>query len=287
MFSATALDEEGEEFDLYGEAGGFVQYQASGRMVGVAIDLSRPRFETSDFRQATDAEMRSAFEGFVSYEGTYELDVEQSIFTHQVVTSSHVNLEGASQVRPVGVEGDVLTLTPPAQYIGGKMVDPRLSYRREVLPPAELPDDARELIGVWRVRSAKIVDASGAQTDLLGESPRGFVSYDECGRVASTLASSDRPPFATGDFRGGTNDEIRRAFTEFITLAGTYSVDASARTITHSVELAMFPNWQGAERTRGYELNGATLVTIDELLIDGRTATAQVEWTRESRNAID
>jgi hypothetical protein len=94
-------------------------YDAGGNMSAHLMGVDRPKFASSDSGLGTDAEMRAAFEGHVSYFGTYTLDPSAHTVTHHVRGSSYPNWVGHDQVRYYRIDGPYLVLsTPPIQDHG-------------------------------------------------------------------------------------------------------------------------------------------------------------------------
>lgn len=93
------------------EAQALLIYDKSGY---VSVQLMRPgrlTFKSGDPYRATAEEMKSAFEGFVSYYGTYEIDNEQGTVTHHIKASLFPNLVGTHQARSFSFSGNQITLS--------------------------------------------------------------------------------------------------------------------------------------------------------------------------------
>jgi hypothetical protein len=148
--------------------------------------------------------------------------------------------------------------------------------------PSAPSDDARALIGSWRLVSYDRHDADGGVTAVYGPSPRGRLSYDAAGRMSVHMLDPRRKLFAAGDSFGGADDEVRAAFQGYFGYFGTYSVDAKAGVVTHRVEGASYPNYVGSEQRRFFTLAGDRLT----LRTPPRGAPAapftyQLVWERE------
>ena len=70
----------------------------------------------------------------------------------------------------------------------------------------------------------------------------------------------DRPTFVSDDSGAGTDAEVRAAFEGHTSYFGTYTIDPSARTVTHHVRGASYPNWMGNDQIRYYRIEGSHLV---------------------------
>jgi hypothetical protein len=82
---------------------------------------------------------------------------------------------------------------------------------------------------------------------------------DAQGRYSLQIFKAERPRFASGDKLTGTPAEYEAAVLGSSTHFGTISVDPADGTLTFHIENASFPNWEGAQQQRHYELNGDEL----------------------------
>ena len=67
-------------------------------------------FASGDDKKGTDAEVRTAYEGYAAYFGTYRVDEAKSVVTHVVEGSLNPSYTGTEQPRPFKLDGDVLTI---------------------------------------------------------------------------------------------------------------------------------------------------------------------------------
>jgi lipocalin-like protein len=88
----------------------------------------------------------------------------------------------------------------------------------------------------------------------------GQLIYDVHGNISAHVIRVDRPTFGSDDSGSGTDAELRAAFEGHASYFGTYTIDPSARTVTHHVHGASYPNWMGHDQTRYYRIDGAHLV---------------------------
>jgi hypothetical protein len=89
---------------------GQLTYDASGTMSAQLMRRARQPFRDEDWRRATDAEKAAAWSGYFGYFGTYAVDEEAGIVTHNVEGSAFPNLVGTEQVRRCSLDGDLLSL---------------------------------------------------------------------------------------------------------------------------------------------------------------------------------
>ena len=84
----------------YGDApGGMLAYDGQGSFSGQIMDRERSAFASGNLLKGSDAEVRTAFEGYVAYYGSYTVDEEQGLMIHQVEGSFFPNWIGERQVR--------------------------------------------------------------------------------------------------------------------------------------------------------------------------------------------
>jgi hypothetical protein len=86
---------------------GFLIYTADGHMCTQLMNPDRSQWK--DENQPTDAEKISAFDGFSSYCGPYEVNEAEGVVYHLPKTASFPEYVGTRQRRPVTLRGDVLT----------------------------------------------------------------------------------------------------------------------------------------------------------------------------------
>jgi len=98
---------------------GYIVYDATGRLhVQVMRTPATPPFAAGD-AQGTDQEIRAAYDGYVAYFGTYEVDEAQSVVVHRVQGSLMPSYTGTDQPRPIRIVGDALIIeasTPEGRF---------------------------------------------------------------------------------------------------------------------------------------------------------------------------
>ena len=105
-----------------------------------------------------------------------------------------------------------------------------------------------ELIGLWRLVSAKIEDLhNGEIEDVYGPDPVGYLLLAPGGRMMSLLT-------------GGVNrgNDPAAYFSTMVAYSGTYRADGD-RLIT-DVDLAWFPAWIGSQQERTFSIEGRDLL---------------------------
>jgi hypothetical protein len=137
------------------------------------------------------------------------------------------------------------------------------------------------LVGTWRLVSYEARTASGEAGYPLGHHVVGQLFYDVRGNMSAHVMRVDRPAFASDDLGAGTDAEVRAAFEGHASYFGTYTIDPSARTVTHHVRGASYPNWMGHDQIRYYCINGSHLVLSTPPILDrGESLEYILTWER-------
>jgi Lipocalin-like domain len=139
-----------------------------------------------------------------------------------------------------------------------------------------------DLLGAWRLESAVEVFNDGERRDEFGPNPEGYLCYSPSGIVSATLGDSARPVLSAGDPQGGTDEDYEKMARRFIAYAGPFTVDLENGTVTHHVDISLFPNWQGHDQVRRVTIESERLSIIasDRTSADGRTFHSEVVWRR-------
>ena len=137
------------------------------------------------------------------------------------------------------------------------------------------------LIGTWRLVSYEAQTSSGETRYPLGPHVIGQLFYDLHGNMSAHVLRFDRPKFASNDSGAGTDEEVRAAFEGYTSYFGTYAVDPSARTVTHHVHGASYPNWMGHDQIRYYRIDASHLVlSTPPILFGGESLKYILTWER-------
>ena len=139
-----------------------------------------------------------------------------------------------------------------------------------------------DLLGAWRLESAVEVFDDGERRDEFGPNPKGYLCYSPDGIVSATLGDSARPPVSVGDPQNATDDDYVEMARRFIAYAGPFSVDVANGTVTHHVDVSLFPNWQGHDQVRRVTIDDRRLsiVASSRTSADGRTFHSELIWLR-------
>ncbi|MGR4866765.1 lipocalin-like domain-containing protein [Caulobacter sp. LARHSG274] len=115
------------------------------------------------------------------------------------------------------------------------------------------------LAGTWTLVAADDLHPDGTRTHGYGEQPKGRLIVDDQGRYSLQIFKAERVRFASGDKRKGAPAEYESAVLGSSTHYGTIAVDAAAHLLTFTIDGASYPNWEGAQQKRRYELKGDVL----------------------------
>jgi lipocalin-like protein len=118
-----------------------------------------------------------------------------------------------------------------------------------------------DLVGTWRLVSMDRPDSSGRRQPYWDERPIGLIIYTADGHVAAQLYDSRRPRLGVR-WEIAPADAAQSAYAGLITYFGTYRVDRTSRTVTHTVEGAMSPDWIGNKLVRAYRFLGPDRVEL-------------------------
>ena len=159
------------------------------------------------------------------------------------------------------------------------------------LPVGEAPAAAERsgasnpLVGTWTLVLVDNVLPDGSRVHLYGPSPSGLLMFDAEGRYGLQIVSAGRPAFASNDKSRGTPDEYRAAVQGSNAHFGSYAIDQAKGTITFRIEHASFPNWEGTEQRRSFQLVGDRLKYTVPAPTTGGGAVGEVEWQRATTAA--
>ncbi len=112
------------------QVSGQLIYDSAGSMSAHVMRNDRPLFATKDPARGTDVEVRAAFEGYVSYFGTYTIDPQTQTVTHHVRGASFPNWIGNDQLRYYRFDRTRLLLSTPPLLFGGQSFEYVLVWER-------------------------------------------------------------------------------------------------------------------------------------------------------------
>jgi hypothetical protein len=136
-------------------------------------------------------------------------------------------------------------------------------------------------VGAWKLITFEFRKADGGVIYPFGEQAQGSIIYTGSGRYSAQLMRKGRPRFKSSDQMRGTVEEIESNYKGCISYFGTYKINTEKRIIIHHVEGSIFPNMEGSDQKRHFELTGnhLTLKTLPTRL-DGEKAIGILQWER-------
>lgn len=120
--------------------------------------------------------------------------------------------------------------------------------------PARFP-----LAGTWTLEAADVLHPDGSRSSDYGAAPKGLLMIDPQGHYALQIFRSERPHFADSDKAKGSPAEYQAAVMGSSTHYGTIELDAKKHLLVFHIDGASFPNWEGQQQRRSFELHGDVL----------------------------
>ena len=115
----------------YGDdAIGLLIYAATGHMAVQLLRAHRPLFAAGDPYRGTPEEIKAAFEGYIAYFGSYEVNEAEGVVTHHVHGASFPNWIGGDQQRFFAFAGNQLILSTPPILAGTSTMTGVLIWER-------------------------------------------------------------------------------------------------------------------------------------------------------------
>lgn len=115
------------------------------------------------------------------------------------------------------------------------------------------------LAGTWTLVAADVLHPDGSRSHDYGDAPKGLLLIDRMGHYSLQIFRADRPRFASPDKAKASAQEYRAATMGASTHFGTLAVEPMQHQLVFHIEGASFPNWEGQQQTRAFELRDDTL----------------------------
>src|SRR5260221_11300833 len=114
-----------------------------------------------------------------------------------------------------------------------------------------------QLIGVWRLLSyiESPVDGSPKRSPL-DEKAEGIIMYTPDGYMSAQLMRPGRKNFASGDWFKGTPEEFTEEAAGYIAYSGPFHVDEATWSLSHSMNVSLFPGLVGPTQPRVVMIDG-------------------------------
>ena len=137
------------------------------------------------------------------------------------------------------------------------------------------------VVGIWKLISFQAEADDGTVTYPFGKDIAGLLVIDAKGYFSVQLMDTKRPSFKSGDPRGGTPEEVKRAFENYMGYYGTFDLDETKGVAIFHVRGAWLPNWIGTDQIRYYTLSDDRLsISTAPVLYGGKTAVGKLIWER-------
>ncbi|WP_382304009.1 lipocalin-like domain-containing protein [Herbiconiux sp. UC225_62] len=139
-----------------------------------------------------------------------------------------------------------------------------------------------DLVGAWTFVSAEEVFANGARRPQFGPEAAGYLSYSPDGIVTAVLGSTSRPASSSPDPQSASDADVVAMARGFIAYGGAFTLDPETDTVTHHIDIALFPGWQGGDQVRHFTVDGDLLHgrTLPMVSPDGRSLHVELTWER-------
>jgi hypothetical protein len=136
------------------------------------------------------------------------------------------------------------------------------------------------LAGTWVLTGAPEIRPDGTTGFPYGTDPKGLLVVDATGRYSLQIFRADRARFASSDKRQGTPEEYRSASLGMSSHFGRCFIDSASGRLIFRIEHASFPNWDGTEQKREYQLAGDELTYRVPASATGNGTIAVSSWRR-------
>ncbi len=119
LLSLVATAPDGTTTNTLGDSPlGQISYTSGGQMSALLSHTERPALSGATAREATDAEAAAAWRTFISYFGSYSIDLNAGVVVHHVQGAYLPSMVGTDLVRRYTFSDDLLMLEPPATAAG-------------------------------------------------------------------------------------------------------------------------------------------------------------------------
>ena len=114
---------------------------------------------------------------------------------------------------------------------------------------------SHSFVGAWRLVTFEFRKADGNVIYPFGAEAQGTIIYTESGRYSAQLMRKGRPRLKSGDQMKRTVEEVQASFKGCISYFGKYEINHEKGIIVHRVEGSLFPNMEGTNQKRYFELS--------------------------------
>jgi 2-hydroxy-6-oxonona-2,4-dienedioate hydrolase len=137
-----------------------------------------------------------------------------------------------------------------------------------------------DLTGRWELVTFAQNYDDGRQVLPMGDAPQGVIQYTKDGFMSCMICRPDRQHFTTGGQWNASDAEKAQAYNSMMSYAGRYSIENN--TVTHFVDLSLFPNWIGGQQKRSFQVDEQGRLSLTARLEENTSEarTALLLWKR-------
>jgi len=131
LLSLETQDDDGVlTYPMGKDVGGLLMIDAKGYFSVHVLNMKRPSFKIPDPRAGTSQEIKTAFEDYIGYYGTFDLDETKGAIIFHVRGAWLPNWIGSDQIRYCTLSGNRLTINTAPVLFDGKNTVGRLIWER-------------------------------------------------------------------------------------------------------------------------------------------------------------
>ena len=136
-----------------------------------------------------------------------------------------------------------------------------------------------DIEGLWNLLSMEQRYDDGRVIYPFGRNVEGRIFYGADKSMFCAIQKRGRTPFTTGKQWTADDSEKARAYDDYLTYCGRYELEGD--TVTHHVEISLYPDWIGNRQARKIRLAGSELHIMARLEDDTPEArTSLLVWER-------
>ena len=137
----------------------------------------------------------------------------------------------------------------------------------------------KDIEGLWNLLSMEQRYDDGRVLYPFGRNVEGRIYYGADKSMFCAIQKRGRTPFSTGKQWTADDSEKARAYDDYLTYCGRYEMDGD--TVTHHIEISLYPDWIGKQQARKIQLVN-NLLHITARLEDGtpEARTSLLTWER-------
>jgi hypothetical protein len=114
------------------------------------------------------------------------------------------------------------------------------------------------------------------------EAPEGQLVYTADGYMSVVITATNRATFGgagANNLAAAAVDEKIQAWDSSLAYAGRYRASDDG-TVTHEIDVSVFPNWDDTEQQRGFRVSGDELTLTTTVNVGGAVLAYEMVWDR-------